>query len=112
MINDQVERFAIEAIIGSTNFLNASTPFQLFRMYMASRVYSPAVELNHQLGLSDASKLFNCSRDISLVELQNRCSHSTWALTGSKVICELNDLLAEIESGHTVEEHVCKLDVF
>ncbi|KAA0189492.1 UDP-glucose:glycoprotein glucosyltransferase [Fasciolopsis buskii] len=52
---------------------------QLIRLFLSSRSYSPAVEMTHQVALTMASQLLNCSHADAAQRLLRCMSGMTWA---------------------------------
>ncbi|CAH8474629.1 unnamed protein product [Schistosoma turkestanicum] len=98
LLEKRVKELAIQAI-GASNLKNSSLEMhnRLFTLSISSRMFSPTVEMSHQLALTDASYLLNCSRESVLEELASRSSGVAWVLVGSSAIFSIDKLKESIE---------------
>uniref|UniRef100_A0A183AZS3 UDP-glucose:glycoprotein glucosyltransferase n=1 Tax=Echinostoma caproni TaxID=27848 RepID=A0A183AZS3_9TREM len=76
----------------SNNQTNVELHRQLIRLFISSRTYSPAVEMSHQVALTTASQLFNCSHNDAARRLSECTTGTTWAQVGHQIICHLAEL--------------------
>lgn len=91
----QLEDAVIHSMFPSPNTRDQTTEGfhrQLIRLFLSSRSYSPAVEMTHQVALTMASQLLNCSHADAAQRLLRCMSGMTWAQVGDRIVCHLNDL--------------------
>ncbi|CAH8497276.1 unnamed protein product [Schistosoma guineensis] len=98
LLEKWVKELAIQAI-SATSLKNSSLEIhnRLFTLSVSSRMFSPTVEMSHQLALTDASYLLNCSRETVLAELASRTSGVAWVLAGSEAVFSIDKLKESIE---------------
>uniref|UniRef100_A0A5K4ENB5 Putative udp-glucose glycoprotein:glucosyltransferase n=1 Tax=Schistosoma mansoni TaxID=6183 RepID=A0A5K4ENB5_SCHMA len=98
LLEKRVKELAIQAI-SATSLNNSSLEIRnrLFTLSVSSRMFSPTVEMSHQLALTDASYLLNCSRETVLAELKRRTSGVAWVLAGSDAVFSIDKLKESIE---------------
>ncbi|VDP52707.1 unnamed protein product [Schistosoma curassoni] len=98
LLEKRVKELAIQAI-SATSLKNSSLEIhnRLFTLSVSSRMFSPTVEMSHQLALTDASYLLNCSRETVLAELASRTSGVAWVLAGSEAVFSIDKLKESIE---------------
>lgn len=98
LLEKRVKELAIQAI-SATSLKNSSLEIhnRLFTLSVSSRMFSPTVEMSHQLALTDASYLLNCSRETVLAELASRTSGVAWVLAESEAVFSIDKLKESIE---------------
>ncbi|CAH8508811.1 unnamed protein product [Heterobilharzia americana] len=99
LLEKRVKDLAIQAV-GASNLKNSSLEMhrRLFTLSVSSRMFSPTVEMSHQLALTGASHLLNLSRERVLEELITRSSGATWAHIGTEAVFSVDKLKEFIKS--------------
>ncbi|THD28488.1 UDP-glucose:glycoprotein glucosyltransferase [Fasciola hepatica] len=91
----QLEDAVIRSVVPPANVSDQTTVAfhrQLIRLFLSSRSYSPAVEMAHQVALTTASQLFNCSHNDAAQRLSECMTGTTWAQVGDRIVCQLAEL--------------------
>ncbi|KAH8859143.1 UDP-glucose:glycoprotein glucosyltransferase 1 [Schistosoma japonicum] len=99
LLEKRVKELAIQAI-NVSNLKSGSLEIhnQLYTLSVSSRMFSPTVEMSHQLALTDASYLLNCSRESVVYELASRTSGVAWVLLGIEAVFSIDKLKESIKN--------------
>ncbi|VDQ14212.1 unnamed protein product, partial [Trichobilharzia regenti] len=104
LLEKRVKDFALQSI-GGSHLENSSIEMhrRLYTLSVSSRMFSPTVEMFHQLTLTSASHLLNCSWEEVSGELVKRSSGTTWAHVGAVAVFSIDELKEAIKNARNAD---------